>query len=95
MAAVDGGAPSRALGRDWRHCRSFRHLLWLDHLQADQKNKVFVFELAGLSALMRVYIYHSTRKKLHRYAQSVFYIHYINHIYAITLLKSADIRALI
>jgi hypothetical protein len=51
-----------------------------DHLGGDWKNRVFVFELLGLSGLLAAYIAYSTRRKLHRYAQAIFYLHYINHI---------------
>jgi hypothetical protein len=52
----------------------------LEYLWGDQQLKIFVFELFALCLGLILYLYFTSRRKLHRYAQAVFYIHYINHI---------------
>ncbi|HMG81026.1 MAG TPA: hypothetical protein VK591_20245 [Xanthobacteraceae bacterium] len=52
----------------------------LDHLNEDVQTKIFVFELSLVVVLLFGYIAVISFKKLHRFAQAVFYIHYINHI---------------
>lgn len=51
----------------------------LDHANEDVQTKIFVGELSFLSIGLIGYLYVTNYKKLHRYAQSVFYVHYIVH----------------
>jgi hypothetical protein len=50
-----------------------------DHLNEDIQTKIFIGELTLFAFGLIVYIYVTTRKKLHRYAQCVFFSHYVNH----------------
>jgi hypothetical protein len=54
--------------------------LKLDRLNEDIQTKIFVIELALLSIFLFGYILITNFKKLHRFAQAIFYLHYINHI---------------
>jgi hypothetical protein len=51
----------------------------LDHLREDQLTLFLFSELSLLSIGLVGYLYVTNRKKLHRYAQAVFYLHFINH----------------
>jgi hypothetical protein len=51
----------------------------LDHLREDIQTRIFVGELSALCAGLIAYLYVTSRKKLHRYAQAVFYLHYVVH----------------
>jgi hypothetical protein len=52
----------------------------LDHLRDDAKTYVFFIEISALCAALIAYLFVTSKKKLHRYAQSVFFMHYINHV---------------
>src|SRR5688572_15363408 len=52
----------------------------LDHLADNQQALILITELSIVCVGLVTYLYVTNRKKLHRYAQAVFYIHYINHI---------------
>jgi len=41
---------------------------------------IFVSYLALIPILLLLYIFFKERKKLHRYSQSVFYMHFVNHV---------------
>jgi hypothetical protein len=52
----------------------------LDHLSADIQSYIFFVEMSLLCAGLLLYIYFTSRRKLHRYAQSTYFVHYVNHI---------------
>ncbi len=52
----------------------------VDDIKADQRSLIVIAELSLFCCLLVGYIYVISRRKLHRYAQAVLYLHYINHI---------------
>lgn len=52
----------------------------IDKTSASTKYELIIALLAGLCILLFAYIFVTSWKKLHRYAQAVFYVHFINHI---------------
>jgi hypothetical protein len=52
----------------------------LDHLSNDVQAYIFFVELSVFCAGLLLYIYITSRKKLHRYAQATYFVHYVNHI---------------
>lgn len=52
----------------------------LDHLKDDTKTYIFFVEMSLLCAGLLLYIYFTSRRKLHRYAQSTYFVHYVNHV---------------
>jgi hypothetical protein len=58
----------------------FFGLVKVSELDENIRIKIFVYELAALAFCLFSYILVTNFKKLHRYAQAVFYVHYINHV---------------
>ena len=52
----------------------------IDQLAAEQQILIFAAELGLLCIGLIIYIYVMTRKKLHRYAQATYFMHYTNHV---------------
>jgi hypothetical protein len=52
----------------------------LDHLRDDVQTYIFFVEISVFCAGLLLYLYFTSRRKLHRYAQSTYFVHYINHI---------------
>ena len=52
----------------------------LDHLRDEIQTYIFFVEISLLCGGLLLYIYFTSRRKLHRYAQSTYFVHYINHI---------------
>jgi hypothetical protein len=58
----------------------FITFLKLDHLKDDIQNFIFIIELSVLCGGLILYLWITSRKKLHRFAQAAFFIHYVNHL---------------
>lgn len=74
--------------------------LRLDAISDDTVALILIGELSLLSVGLILWIYVTSIRKLHRYSQAVFYIHYINHVVrdqvaAIEAGQSADLRELL
>jgi hypothetical protein len=49
-------------------------------LKEDTKAYIFVLEITALCLGLIIYVFVTSKKKLHRYAQAVYYLHYTNHL---------------
>jgi hypothetical protein len=54
--------------------------LKLDRLNDDVQTFILLVEISLLCVGLLIYLYVTSRKKLHRYAQATFFVHYVNHI---------------
>jgi hypothetical protein len=52
----------------------------LELLSNDVRIYIFFIEISVFCAGLLLYVYVTSRRKLHRYAQSTYFVHYINHI---------------